>query len=184
MTFNGFGSCSPTDCDWGVIGLPFTPPLQQGVYDFGYKTSTVTVTRTGDLLEVDIYDDYTPEDGREDIMRSYVLEPLETREETLAALSADWRNVDGSTGGMTRLIITTVDERTLSAHGFGACSPSDCDWGTVTARYGEPLVIVYTFSFKTTTITAQLAGRELHVTTLDEYNDGRADRVANYVMRR
>jgi phosphotransferase system IIB component len=186
VTFHGFGACTPNDCDWDQITVPFTPPLLEGTYDFGYKTTRIRVTVVDeDTIEAEVFDDYTDADGRTDRTTTYQLERLSVRQEALEALSGDWRNVDTGTGGMTRLVIGVVDERTISLHGFGACTPNDCDWGTTTARYkADGSTGVWTFSFKTTTITLTRDGDVLHITTLDEYNDGRADRTSHYVMRK
>lgn len=37
LTFHGFGKCHPSDCDWGVISVPFTPGKTIGTYNFSLK---------------------------------------------------------------------------------------------------------------------------------------------------
>jgi hypothetical protein len=56
---------------------------------------------------------------------------------TLSAASparylGNWKNADGNTGGVTRLVITGAGVN-LKLHAFGKCSPTDCDWGVVDA---------------------------------------------------
>jgi len=41
-----------------------------------------------------------------------------------------WLNVDPNTGGSTRLIITQSGSD-YYVEGFGACHPTDCEWGVV-----------------------------------------------------
>lgn len=72
-TFHGYGACSPQDCDWGVINAGFTPPVLQGVYDFGFKTTRITVQRVGDQLQATVFDDYTEADGRTDRTSTYTM---------------------------------------------------------------------------------------------------------------
>jgi hypothetical protein len=71
VSLHGFGKCHPTDCDWGEITVPFTPPVLEGTWDFGFKTSTITVEKTGDRLAVEIFDDYAEGDSRPDRTVNY-----------------------------------------------------------------------------------------------------------------
>ncbi|MCC6699745.1 MAG: hypothetical protein IT365_29245 [Candidatus Hydrogenedentes bacterium] len=52
------------------------------------------------------------------------------RENVPADYVGDWRNDDRETGGITRMIITREEDDRLQVHVYGACVPSDCDWGT------------------------------------------------------
>lgn len=72
-TFQGYGKCSPRDCDWGVIQVPYTPGQLVGVYDFGFKTTRITVRLQDDKLLAEVFDDYRPSDPRPDRTTSYVL---------------------------------------------------------------------------------------------------------------
>ena len=40
-----------------------------------------------------------------------------------------WTNVDSETRGMVKFIITQIDSE-YNFHGYGACHPTPCDWGT------------------------------------------------------
>jgi len=56
-----------------------------------------------------------------------------------------WVSEDATGSHLTRLIITTHGQ-TLSIHGYGACSPTDCDWGTVSGPFtSEPYVSTFAF---------------------------------------
>jgi hypothetical protein len=45
--------------------------------------------------------------------------------------SGVWVNVDGGTGGITKLSISDNAESGSTIQAWGACHPSDCDWGSV-----------------------------------------------------
>jgi serine/threonine protein kinase len=72
-TFRGYGKCTPSDCDWGVIQVPYTPGQLVGVYDFGFKTTRITVRLQGEDLLAEVFDDYRPSDPRPDRTTNYVL---------------------------------------------------------------------------------------------------------------
>lgn len=99
----------------------------------------------------------------------------------------NWTNVDANTNGMTRLQIAKVDAGTLSYHGFGKCSPTDCDWGVINVPFTAMRTSgTYTFSFKTTRIDIQRTGDLLTAVVFDHYNpgDGRPDHTNTYVFKR
>ena len=48
----------------------------------------------------------------------------------LRPLLGDWYNVDSSTGGLVRIVITEVAGQ-IMVHPYGACTPTPCDWGEV-----------------------------------------------------
>ncbi len=111
---------------------------------------------------------------------------------TPAPLVGTWVNCDHQTRGMVRLMIAASGPE-ITVHGFGACSPTPCDWGTVTGLvYSDnvtstPAVAftaVYTFNFKQTTIVGKLLNGALIVETFDHFTDqsGRADYYSQYVM--
>lgn len=100
-------------------------------------------------------------------------------------LLGTWTNQDGNTSGMTKLIITKVDDNTVGMQGFGKCSPNDCNWGTITTTLSQPYTMgVYQFGFKHTRISVRRAGSELQVQTFDHYTDqsGRQDRTSQYTF--
>lgn len=72
-TFRGYGKCTPHDCDWGVIQVPYTPGQLVGVYDFGFKTTRITVRLQDEDLLAEVFDDYSPSDSRPDRTTNYVL---------------------------------------------------------------------------------------------------------------
>jgi len=96
-----------------------------------------------------------------------------------------WVNGDHQTRGLVRLMITAAGNEVM-IHGFGACSPTPCDWGAVngliyadnvTATPAVAFTAVYNFSFKQTTVIGHLFHGALLVETFDHFTDksGRAD---------
>ncbi|MFQ3630623.1 protein kinase domain-containing protein [Roseiflexus sp.] len=72
-TFRGYGKCTPSDCDWGEIQVPYMPGQLVGVYDFGFKKTRITVRLQGEDLLAEVFDDYLPTDPRPDRTTNYVL---------------------------------------------------------------------------------------------------------------
>jgi beta-lactam-binding protein with PASTA domain len=72
-TINGFGQCTPQDCDWGVVSATVVDGVLSGRYDFGWKTTDVTAELADDLLVVTTFDDYAEGDSRSDRTSQYVM---------------------------------------------------------------------------------------------------------------
>ncbi len=108
-----------------------------------------------------------------------------TSNTAISELLGTWTNQDGNTSGMTKLIVTKVDDNTVGLQGFGKCSPNDCDWGMITTTLSQPYTMgVYQFGFKQTRISVRRAGSGLQVQTFDHYTDqsGRQDRTSQYTF--
>jgi len=97
-------------------------------------------------------------------------------------VAGDWVNENPSTGNNTRDVIS-VDGSAVSVHAWGACSPTDCDWGPTTgdtSRWlsNQEITAVWDqgFAISTQTITF-LAGDRLRITTHYDFTeaDGRTD---------
>jgi hypothetical protein len=102
-----------------------------------------------------------------------------------APILGTWVNCDHQTRGMVRLMIA-ANGKEVTIHGFGACSPTPCDWGVVNGLvYADNVASVpavaftalYTFGFKQTTVVGHLLKGALYVETFDHFTDqsGRAD---------
>lgn len=100
-------------------------------------------------------------------------------------LLGTWVNCDHATRGMVRLMIAASGNE-ITVHGFGACSPTPCDWGVanglvfapnVTGQAAVAFTAAYNFGFKQTTIVGHLLNGALMVETFDHFTDssGRAD---------
>ena len=73
LSFHGWGKCHPTDCDWGVTPAQLGPEGLVGMYELGWKKTTITVRRSGEQLLARVFDDYSESDGRTDRTTDYVL---------------------------------------------------------------------------------------------------------------
>ncbi|HUY95481.1 MAG TPA: hypothetical protein VMU71_09285 [Terracidiphilus sp.] len=100
-------------------------------------------------------------------------------------LVGTWINCDHATRGLVRLVVAASGKE-ITVHGFGACSPTPCDWGIVNGMVFAPNVTAtsaiaftasYNFSFKQTTVVGHLMNGALIVETFDHFTDqsGRAD---------
>ncbi len=109
-----------------------------------------------------------------------------------APLVGTWMNCDHQTRGMVRLMIA-ANGNEITVHGFGACSPTPCDWGVVpglvyaanvTSTPAVAFTATYTFTFKQTVIVGRLWNGALVVETFDHFTDksGRADYYSIDVM--
>lgn len=101
----------------------------------------------------------------------------------LASLAGRWKNVNSSARNLTKIQIDV--EPTVSVHAFGACSPTDCDLGSVGALAYAPaagaslvdkamaITAQYDFGFSEVRIVIhRLGARRLKVETLTHFKDG------------
>jgi hypothetical protein len=97
-------------------------------------------------------------------------------------------NTNKARAGIARVIIT-ANAGTVSVHAFGACSPTDCDWGTVTATpYAKTadgtkavsLTTAYDFGYKDSLLTIARDGELLKVSHYEHFKDS-SDR-SNYSL--
>ena len=72
-TINGFGLCTPQDCDWGTVTATIVDGVLSGQYDFGWKTTDLTAELADNLLVVTTFDDYAEGDSRSDRTSQYVM---------------------------------------------------------------------------------------------------------------
>jgi hypothetical protein len=107
-------------------------------------------------------------------------------------LLGTWFNVDKATGGLVRLEITSTAAG-LFVHGFGACTPTPCNWSTVPAKMFADSVISTTavgftaqfnFSFVETLVVGHIEFGALFVETFDHFIDGsgREDYTSVFIM--
>jgi hypothetical protein len=80
-----------------------------------------------------------------------------------ADVTGVWTNINPGTGSIVKVEVTASALGTLKVHGYGACSPSPCDWGSVyatgyafdvTSASAESWYATYRFGFKTERLTA------------------------------
>ena len=108
-------------------------------------------------------------------------------------LAGDWPNVDPNTRSTTHYVIAKNGD-SLSVSGYGACSPTDCDWaksvgGPLTVPLADAsdgqFTIVWNFGFKTQVddMTLRDDGR-LAVTSTHTYVDGRPKRIETQFFKK
>jgi hypothetical protein len=105
------------------------------------------------------------------------------------AVAGSWVSEDKMTPDLTRAEIAVRGER-VYVHLWGACEPTDCDWGeessAIAEKGGETLHLKWDQGFvvRQQTLTLLPDGR-LEVSTSSVYNDSRAPRtiVSRFVRR-
>ena len=111
-----------------------------------------------------------------------------------SALVGTWANIDPATRGIVKIVIAAAATGIL-VHAYGACSPTPCDWGSVSglayaanvsSNAGVAFTATYNFGFKQTFMTGHLNGRLLAVETFDHFTDGsgRSDYYSAYTMQK
>jgi hypothetical protein len=117
--------------------------------------------------------------------------PAAQRPAQAPGMNGNWVNVDAKTRDLVRITIEG-----MSVHPYGACSPTPCDWGVLTARSTTiqvgtvrrpALVAVRTTRSEQETITMSLnPDRQLSVDVLTHFTDksGRGDYKAVNTMAR
>jgi len=98
----------------------------------------------------------------------------------LNAYRGSWVNEDPNTGGMTRLQIF----QNLEVQAWGACTPTECDWGRVQGRYTQRGITAYWSTLPATSCQIETWNdNRLQVSCITTFENGgrRQDR---YIMRR
>ena len=99
---------------------------------------------------------------------------------TLGSLVGTWVNVNSATRDIVKVVLTD-NGGALQVHGYGACSPTPCDWGQVPGEAyaasvsGGAAVAFsanYAFGFKNTILTGHLDGQHLIVEDFNVFEDG------------
>ena len=99
---------------------------------------------------------------------------------SVAPLLGIWKNIDKSTRDLVEIVISG-SASSPSVQVYGACSPTPCDWGSVTgiayaanvsAPEGIAFSALYNFSFSKVIVVGHLKGRHLDVETFTEFTDG------------
>jgi hypothetical protein len=95
-------------------------------------------------------------------------------------LVGTWTNVDHATRDIVKIVISHSGSA-LKVEVYGACTPTPCDWGSVSAiAYAanvssSPAVAFsanYSFSFSKVVVTGHLSGKHLILETFTEFTDG------------
>jgi hypothetical protein len=109
-----------------------------------------------------------------------------------------WKNINPNTNGVTTLDIK-VSGTNMTVRTWGKCSPTDCDWGTVTAYpYAKNVSVnlantarvvsaIYTTGFSETIIIIRPMGKaRLRAETFTRFTDGsgRSNYNAAYIFKK
>jgi len=95
-------------------------------------------------------------------------------------LVGTWNNVDHATRDIVKITISGSGSA-LKVELFGACVPTPCDWGTVSAiAYAanvssSPAVAFsanYSFGFSKVVVAGHLSGKDLILETFTDFTDG------------
>lgn len=104
-------------------------------------------------------------------------------------LVGTWLNTDKATRGIIKLILSNK-EGIFIVHGFGACSPSPCDWGEVegavyssgvSSQEGMAFTAFYDFGFMEIILAVYLKSGILVLDSFNTFKDGSGR--ANYFSR-
>jgi hypothetical protein len=94
-----------------------------------------------------------------------------------SALLGTWKPKVGN-GGLAQLVLTSANG-VLQVHGYGSCSPSFCDWGTVpgvvysanvSSAAGNTFTASFDFGFATEILTGTINGTG-RLMTINEYTE-------------
>jgi hypothetical protein len=109
MIVHGYGKCHPTDCDWGTVSAPYTGNPFTAVYEFGFKTDTLTIELVSEnalhVHSVNIFHDGTNRDyeadyymHRESVTQSPDEDCVSFNPDTTTVVNiqGSWRIVDGN----------------------------------------------------------------------------------------
>lgn len=96
-----------------------------------------------------------------------------------------WKNADPNTRGITRLVIEQ-DRGQLSVHGFGSCTPQDCDWGVEKGSVvGNEGRVTFDQGFVLRKLVLTLEGDDkLKLVEDSVFNDSRPRQHNEYVFNR
>ena len=102
-----------------------------------------------------------------------------TRPSQAANIAGTWKNIDAKTGGVTKVVVANGN---VQIRCFGACSPTDCDWGTTAlAVAGAKYSAFYNQGFAKRSLSVELLSNgRLCVIIKTDYNDNRTDRTDTY----
>jgi hypothetical protein len=217
---DGFGACSPTPCQWGNIpGTVFGANVSSGLggsfeanWNFGFARTvflgTLTESPKGPTLTVQEFTTFTDHSGRSNytVTETFVkTRPIRPTRNGVAAtdyplgdwvapatsLLGTWVNIAPASPNIREIIIGLNSDGTLSVRAFGACVPTLCAFGQVTAvTFGTSISSVsgltflapYKFGFANKLLDGTISprGTVLTVQTYTEFTDNSSR--SNYVV--
>lgn len=223
---DGFGACSPTPCQWGNIpGTVFGANVSsttgisfEANWNFGFARTVfqgmLTEPRNVPTLTVQEFTTFTDHSGRSNftVTETFVkTKPIRPTRNGVAAtdyplgdwvapvtsLLGIWVNISPTSPDIREIIIGLNPDGTLNVRAFGACVPTLCAWGKVTAITfgtsissvsGQVFLAPYQFSFANKLLdgTINPKGTVLTVQNYTEFTDhsGRSNYVSTDTFKR
>jgi len=134
----GYGLCG-TKCDWGSTSATVGAFNLVVSYSFGSTESAqLTIQLSSNNLKIVDADTHFG-------TSTYFMHQASTAEARAFLFLSEWINNDPKTNGIPELYIYGVGTA-LTVHGYGACTPTYCDWGTRSANYtADPLLVPFDF---------------------------------------
>lgn len=126
LTVSGWLRCAPSDCAWGTGGGTINGNAIT-LNNFSLAANvvvTLSVPAAGSLRAV--YNNFVYE---------FHLGPL------ASDWNGAWTNTNPATTNITKIIILANGNQ-IGLNPFGKCTPTDCNWGTQTFTYINPLTTV------------------------------------------
>lgn len=163
----------PEDCDWGIVNVLPVDGAFTATYGQRDVARTLSVALEDEALTVS-------EGDRTTTMDSAVMpKPWH--------FQGTWINVDPDTRGITRMILTNLDDSTLSVEMFGRCHPHDCYWGSIEVPF-DPVQLTarYERDWATRYLAIKNRGGQFLVESFTDFTpeDGRLDYRSSYWMKR
>ncbi len=134
-----YGVCG-TKCNWGSASASVGSYNLVVTFNLGAgATAKLTLQLSGtDLKVVDVDSHYGTS--------TYYMHRGSSLELRAFLYAGAWINNDSHTSGIPELGVYVLGTK-LTVHGYGACSPTYCDWGTRTGTYtGDPFTILFDFT--------------------------------------
>ena len=181
ITVHGYGRCHPTDCNWGARSGTFHSSPFVILFDFGNGlTDQLTISfNNGGNTQLKVVDT-----GSSSGTNTYFFHRNPAASGGAAQFNGTWLNDDASTNGIPRLVISSSGN-TITVHGYGACSPTNCDWGTQSGTYtGSPFVLTFTFSGGSLTHQLTISFNDAGEIQLKVIDNGSASGMHTYYFNR
>ncbi len=187
----GYGACSPRDCNWGSIKGTYFKTDGKNFISANYKhnngiTNQIVMRISGDKMIAKVHTTF--KDSRKPMTKYYTMKKKNSTSE-VGAFSGIWVNQDANTRGLTKVKVK-VTGNTPYVHGFGSCSPRDCDWGNIRSTFfntdGKNFISAnYKFDNGITQqIVMRLSGGKMIAKVHSTYKDSRKPQTNYYTMRR